>query len=289
MPAYVQLLGVELNDVVNSRFHTLLSKINNNAPNILAYLLLIQFISNSAEEFFTSNDGYSIDIPFKNKPQPCLNKVCEYYYRLIIETYSKKYYPIYVQGTFTCPNCGYTYGRKWIWNKDKKSGEEKKPFLISWGELWEREVLSLYYQGLSLRNIAKKVGLGGYTDSIARFLKEKIGEGYTERYNPKNNYSLFNINSRLEQISSNNVEAINEIKVAMGEVAATNSHQQLLLMRRHNIMNIVNENPDLTRKAIEKLARSDYRWLKKNDLDWFNEFLPKPLTWKNGVNNTINS
>lgn len=281
----VQVLGVEPNDVVNSRFHTLLSKISNNAPNILAYLLLIQFISDSAEEFFTSNEGYSIDIPFKNKPQPCLNKVCEYYNRLVIETYGRKYYPIYVQGTFTCPYCGYTYGRKWIWNKDKKSGEVKKPFLISRGELWEKKVLSLYYQGLSLKNIARRIGLGNKSDSIGKFLKGKLGESYTERYNPKNNYSLYNINSRLEQMTSYEIEAIKEIKMTMEEVAVTNYHQQLLLMRRQNILNTMNENPNLTRKGIERLARSDYRWLKQNDPDWFNEFLPKPLTWRNKSDN----
>ncbi|MBS4207194.1 TnsD family Tn7-like transposition protein [Bacillus sp. FJAT-50079] len=282
---YVQILGVQLKNVVNSRFHTLLSKINNDVPNILANLLLIQFISNSAEAFFTDVVGYSIEIPFKNKPQPCLNKICKYSDILVIGIYSKKYYPSYVQGKFTCPNCGYTYGRKYIWNKDKKSGEVKKPFLISRGELWEKEVLSLYDQGLSLKNIARRIGLGNKSDSIAKFLKEKLGEGYIKRYNPKNNYSLYNINSRLEQMPAHDVEAINEIKMAMEEVAATNYHQQLLLMRRQNIVNIMSENPNLKRCDIEKLARGDYRWLKKNDLDWFNEFLPKPLTWRNKVNN----
>ncbi|MBD8028470.1 TniQ family protein [Ureibacillus sp. Re31] len=286
---FVEILGVQLDDVVNSHFPTLLSKKSNTAPNILTYLLLILFISNSTEGFFTNTVGYSIDIPFKNKPQPCLNKICEYYDGLVIETYSKKYYPTYVQGTFTCPYCGYTYGNKWIWNKDKKSGEEKKPFLISRGELWEKEVLSLYDQGLSLKNIARSIGIGNKSDSIAKFLKENLGKGYTERYNPKNNYSLYNINSRLEQMPSHEIEVINEIKMAMEEVAVTNYHQQLLLMRRQNIVNIMSENPNLKRSDIEELARGDYRWLKKNDLDWFNEFLPKPLTWRNKFNNVDDS
>ncbi|GGA49975.1 TnsD family Tn7-like transposition protein [Psychrobacillus lasiicapitis] len=278
---HYQILGAQHHKAIDSRFNMLLSRKDSLAPNILAYLLLIQFISNSSEEFFLDTIGFSIDIPFKNRPQPCLNKICKYYNKLIIKAYSKTYYPIYVQGTFLCPHCSYQYGRKWIWNQDKKSGEINPPFLISRGKLWEKEVMKLYSQGQSLKVIAAKMGLGTYKDPIAKLLKEKLGEEYAKRFNLKTNFTLHSIHSRLEPTSSNYEQVINEIEIGMKEVATTIYDQQLLLIRRQNIVNIMNENPTLKRKGIEELARADYRWLMKNDREWFNEFLPKPYTVKN--------
>lgn len=279
LTSYLQIFDIQYNKVIDTRFYEVFTKKSYSVPNILAYLFLIQFVSNSAEEFFSKTKGYSVDIPFKNKYQSCLNKICKYYNKSVIRTYPKKYYPIYVQGIFSCPYCGYTYGRKWIWNKDKKSGEVKKPFLINWGELWESEVTKFYYQGLSLKDIADKLGMGKYKEPIAKFLKGKLGEEvYEKRFNPKTNFTLYNIHSRLETNTPNYEQAIKEIEIGIKEVAATNYDHQLLLIRRQNIVNIMNKNPNLKRKGIEELARTDYSWLMKNDPEWFNENLPKPYS-----------
>lgn len=277
---HLQVLGAH-HRVIDSGFNMLLSKKSNRAPNILAFLLLIQFLSDSSEEFFSNTIGFSIDIPFKNKPQPCLNKICRYYNKLIIKTYSKTYYAIYVQGTFLCPYCSYKYGRKWIWDKDRKSGEIGPPFLMSRGELWEKEVMQLYFQGQSLKSIASKMGMGTYRDPVVKLLKEKLGEEYTIRFNLKTNYTLHSIHSRIESTSFNYEEVIKEIEKGMKEVATTIYDQQLLLIRRQNIINIMKENPSLKRRGIEDLARTDYRWLRINDQEWFNEVIPKPFTVKN--------
>lgn len=271
----LKILDIQHFDVINSRFNIILSTKGTYAPNILAYLLLMQFLSNSIEEFFSNTTGYSIDIPFNNKQQPCLNKMCKYYNQLTIKNYPKKYYPIYVQGTFSCPFCGYTYGRKFIWNKDKKSGEVGMPFLITRGEQWENEVLELYYQGLSLKDIATTTGLGTNKDPIVKLLKEKLGKEYEKRFNPKTSFAFYNIHSRLEPDNPKYTNAIKEIQMGMREIAATTYEQQLLLMRRQNIIDILDENPNLKRTEIKRLAIADYEWLKANDQEWFEKNLPK--------------
>ncbi|MBO2537210.1 TniQ family protein [Rummeliibacillus suwonensis] len=91
---YLRTLEVQQDNVIDSQFNTLLTKRSNDAPNLLAYLLLFQFISDSSEDFFSNTVGYSIDIPFKNEQQPCLNKICKYYNKRIIRTYTKRYYPV---------------------------------------------------------------------------------------------------------------------------------------------------------------------------------------------------
>lgn len=273
----LEILDVQYHDVIDTHFYKLLTKKSNTVPNILAYLLLIQFTSNSFKEFISDTVGYSIGIPFKNKHYQCLNNICKYYNKQIIRTYTKKYYPMYVKGIFSCPYCGYTYGHTWIWNKDKMSGEVKKPFLISRGELWENEVMQLYYQGLSLKGIATKIGMGTYTDPIVKFLKGKLGEDYAERFNPKTSFAFYNIHSRLEPDNPKYQHSFMEIELGMREVATTTYEQQLLLLRRQNIIDIMDENPNLKRTEIKKLARADYEWLKAKDQEWFERVLPKPL------------
>ncbi|MBO2537209.1 hypothetical protein [Rummeliibacillus suwonensis] len=140
--------------------------------------------------------------------------------------------------------------------------------------------MKLYHQGQSLKDIANKIGLGKYKDPVARFLKDELGEDYKKRFNPKANFTLYNIHSRLEPETTRYRHAIKEIEMGIKEMAATNYDQQLLLIRRQNIVKIMNENPTLRRRGIEELARADYRWLRKNDPVWFNKFLPKPYFLK---------
>ena len=111
--------------------------------------------------------------------------------------------------------------------------------------------MQIYYQGQSLKSVAIKMGLGTYTEPIAKLLKEKLGEEYAKRFNPKTNFTLYSLHSRLEPMTAKYEQAIKEIELGMIEVATTNYDQQLQLIRRQNIVNIMNENPTLKRKGID--------------------------------------
>jgi transposase-like protein len=233
--------------------------------------LLIRFLSNSIEAFFNDSSTYTIAIPFQNKPQVCINRLCDYYSNSIITTYKKTYYPTYVQGTFKCPHCGLTYGRKWIWANNGKNGFGQKSFLIDQGELWQEKVMQLYANGMSIRDIQNSIGT--YKEIIAEFLRNKLGEvEYSRRFNPKNNTLYKHIEKGRKGFYD---ESLKEINMGEQEVAATFSFEKKrLFIRRRNIYNLVQGNPALSRKGIEELARTDYRWLMKNNKEWLNDILP---------------
>lgn len=249
-------------DIVTERFSMFVSKKINRAPNLLTYILLIKFLSKTAKRFIEPDYSYSVSIPFGNKAQPCLNKLCNYYKKDVIKKYNKTYYSAYVKGTFECIHCGYIYGRKWIWSKDEKSGTIQRVFLISRGELWQKKVMILYDQGCSIRDIA--ILTEGYEDPIKQFLKEKLGDEYYVRFHPKNN-TLYKHILREKNKNPTNYCTANSLD------------DRRLIIRRQQILKLTEESPLLSRKEIKEKARADYDWLMKYDREWMNENLPKPF------------
>ncbi|MCM3623681.1 TnsD family transposase [Brevibacillus borstelensis] len=120
----------------------------------IRHLLLMRFLGMTLDELFYGEEFYQ---PFGESPFPCLNVCCKYYRKDVIPEVNlnldeKTKKPI---GTFCCSACGFAYTR----NASEQSGEDR--FKISrvkqYGDQWEKEVQKLVRQGVSFRQIAKKV------------------------------------------------------------------------------------------------------------------------------------
>ena len=116
----------------------------------LRHLLLMNFLGISLEEMFYQDEQYK---PFGDGPWICLNPAAEHYQQavitnLVLNTSEKT---SEVVGTFSC-SCGYVYTRR-AGDRDPNKISRVKQY----GETWERECLRLANEGLSLREIGRRL------------------------------------------------------------------------------------------------------------------------------------
>jgi len=116
----------------------------------LRHLLLINFLGISLEEMFYQDEQYK---PFGDGPWICLNPAAEHYQQKVITdlTVSTCEKNKGVIGTFSC-SCGFVYTRR-----AGESDPNKISRVKQYGEVWERECLRLANEGLSLREIGRRL------------------------------------------------------------------------------------------------------------------------------------
>jgi transposase-like protein len=116
----------------------------------LRHLLLMNFLGISLEEMFYQDEQYK---PFGNGPWICLNPAAEHYQQKVITdlTVSTCEKTKEVIGTFSC-SCGFVYTRRADESDSNKISRVKK-----YGEVWKRECLRLANEGLSLREIGRRL------------------------------------------------------------------------------------------------------------------------------------
>jgi len=116
----------------------------------LRHLLLMNFLDISLEEMFYQDEQYK---PFGNGPWICLNPAAEHYQQKVITdlTVSTCEKTKGVIGTFSC-SCGFVYTRR-----AGESDPNKISRVKQYGEVWERECLRLANEGLSLREIGRRL------------------------------------------------------------------------------------------------------------------------------------
>jgi Tn7-like transposition protein D/TniQ len=116
----------------------------------LRHLLLMNFLGISLEEMFHQDEQYK---PFGDGPWICLNPAAEHYQQKVITdlTISTCEITKKVIGTFAC-TCGFVYTRR-AGDRDPNKISRVKQY----GETWERECLRLANEGLSLREIGRRL------------------------------------------------------------------------------------------------------------------------------------
>ncbi|WP_404457184.1 TnsD family Tn7-like transposition protein [Oceanobacillus kapialis] len=120
-----------------------------NKPNPILHILMMLFFESSVERFLTERlPNIASIIPFGTGPWFCCNHLCPHYNSPVITTCKrnirKKGDPT---GTFKCSHCGYTYRK----NTKNKVNEYR---VVTFGELWERELVLKYKQTFSLEKTA---------------------------------------------------------------------------------------------------------------------------------------
>lgn len=132
------------------------------------HLLIMNFLSINVENLFEMMEDSG---PFGNGPFPCLNKAAEHYKQRIIANVEvsrdfKSNAPI---GTFKC-NCGFVYARK---GPDRSADNQFKIGRVKiFGDVWKRRLEELVEHNLSIRSIARKLGVDSKT--IKRYLAEDV-------------------------------------------------------------------------------------------------------------------
>ncbi|MDU1604723.1 MAG: TnsD family Tn7-like transposition protein [Clostridium sp.] len=158
-------LNIYSNNITNWIKYML--RISRSNVNPIKHLLLIRFLEINLEEFFNMKIEYK---PFGEGPWICLNKICDNYYKPIIESVeisynSSKRKPV---GRFKCECCGFTYARCGpdICEDDKyKIGRT-----ITIGEMYKEEIERYSRKGVSIRYISRNLGIGQRT--VKKYLEK---------------------------------------------------------------------------------------------------------------------
>jgi Tn7-like transposition protein D/TniQ len=204
----------------------------------IRHLLLIRFLTNSVDRFFTTKYQYQ---PFGKAPWICLNPAANHYRQpaitdLRISHCLENKRPL---GVFSC-ECGMIYCR----TGPDESEEDlyKIGKIIEFGELWQQRLRELVeQQKLGLRAIAKELKVD------ARTVKRYVS------------------NLKLESHWEKRAVAVESIKLIV-----TESVDRSLVVEQHKEQWIAlqQQYPNLTKTELRKLAPAIYTQLYRHDRDW---------------------
>lgn len=135
------------------------------------YVLLMQFLGYTAEDFFALSDDapfgedfFSDDAPFGEGPWPCLNSTSNHYLQKEIQFCHIEYSGVKekpLKGTFTC-QCGFAYVR--CGPDSSKDDLLRKGRVKSYGYIWEAALRQLWMdRSVSLEQMSHKLGVSRMT------------------------------------------------------------------------------------------------------------------------------
>lgn len=130
---------------------------HNSHTSPLNHMLLIQFLSGTADEFFALPEAWSLEehLPFGKGPWPCLNKACRSYSQPVIFSYQPVRGRPGPRGMFRCNECGYTYRRG-------LSEKTSRTVIYEHGEIWDARFRELWDDpSVILKTIGQTLGLTG--------------------------------------------------------------------------------------------------------------------------------
>lgn len=212
----------------------------------LQHLLLIQFLSEKASTFFALPDERC---PFGAGPWPCLNKTCPHYRKPVItgcQVYAVKGRP---RAEFQCV-CGFTY-RRWVPDQ-REENREAYDWVVAYGKVWDDRLRELWHEtGISLQAMKEILGLGG-TDTL----------------------KCHAIRLGLPFQAHRDLARGGSVRAPMDQEKVNASRQRRLATHRQRVMEMLRENPTLTRKQLAEEARASLQDLRKFDADWLNRTVP---------------
>ncbi|RTR26274.1 transposase [Robertmurraya yapensis] len=209
------------------------------------HLLMLNFLSLNVDSVFRATSFENN--PFGHPNWPCLNALCPDYKESVIKDVTirrceKTKKPI---GRFTCPTCGFSYTRK---GRDQhKEDRYKYTRIMDFGSLWKKELQSLLSDGLSYREIARRLAVD--TNTVIKYEKIINGESDSKKEVHKDN------------------DMVNK--------------------RRSEWVQLQKEYPNLSKTQLREKRPAVYAFLYRNDRNWLNVNSPekqKVETINNRVN-----
>ena len=220
-------------------------------------LLFIRFLKVKIDDFFNIEYEYK---PFGDAPWPCFNKASNHYGENVIKNIKIKYSrkTKRITGTLCC-ECGYKYLKEKSFNEvDIK----EKTRVLNFGQVWKQKLIDLVLEGqLNLQEIADRLGLD-WNSTYKHIIKLGLSDNF-ETHNKKLNEFKNNddINNNLKHRKCNIYEY------------------------RNQILDILNQNSNMSRTEIKNLNRTLYVYLQKNDREWLEQHLPTKKTGKSKYSN----
>ncbi|NBD25544.1 TnsD family Tn7-like transposition protein [Paenibacillus glycinis] len=236
--------------ISNTRWRQMLDS-NSNQTNIILYILLMRLFSPNVKDFLERSEiCISNPLPYGCRPWKCLNRLCENHQSsspILTKTFSEikngRHFVL-----FTCSACQIKFSVGWDL-EERSNGYVK---IINKGELWNREVLELYFQGLNNKEIAKKAHSNQAV--IRNALVRLLGQDYKQKQSIEN----------LKDVIGDIIDATNSIA----------NSEELITKSRKKLMDILKVSPNLTRHQIYKALKGHYSILMKHDYEWLNDILP---------------
>ncbi|GAA0322715.1 TnsD family Tn7-like transposition protein [Bacillus carboniphilus] len=132
------------------------------------HLLLLYVLEQDVDDLIDLQEDKG---PFGEGPFPCLNRAASHYQKLVISNVevSKDFKTNSPIGTFSC-SCGLIYSRK---GPDQSSYDRMRIGRVKkFGHVWLEKLQQLVKEGLSIRAIAKEIGVDSKT--VKRYLSENV-------------------------------------------------------------------------------------------------------------------
>jgi hypothetical protein len=236
--------GAEFLDQMNSTVNE--SNRNNWIKNIfrpkrvhpIRHILFIHFLGLTVPEFFlTEITEYK---PFGEGPWICFNSAAKHFNKHVIKdlTIKRKNNGKGVVGTFKC-ECGFVYSCS---EPDSIPYIDKVGKVISYGTIWEQELLRLKKEGKTIKEIACALKVTPLT------VIRKVNKQTQSREASKLNCDLEKLGDGL-----------------------------LREERKKKWENLVMLNPALSKTQLRKLAPKEYIWLYRHERKWLENISPKSL------------
>lgn len=215
------------------------------------YLLFMRFLAGGAENFFTKKHGNAH--PYGKGPWPCRNPVCPHYLKDVIIDISLKQFNSRHQATFTCPHCGFSYRRSRVKPKNKQySGQIDT---VDYGWLWIDTFKKQMSAGVPIMRITETLRCGYLT---AMRFGVKFGFFPEDRFPIKKPF-------------------VSKRKTAQEPPRKPNSKT----FYRQQWKKAMKENPGALRSELIKSYPETYKWLRENDLSWYEENAPASMQFTN--------
>jgi hypothetical protein len=213
-------LNYSLEDKIIWLRNILHQKLRKNNP--IKWILILRFLFGSLKKFSEYNEKF---IPFGKSPYPCLNNICKYHKKSVINEYTESTTDDlkYLIGTFKCNYCGFIYTRRndlpsekkytytkvkergWLWKKRLKEsilkGEESPTLLGEKFNIDKRDIIK-YANDFGLEdliNSSQDIEHKGYSPNYTielKTYKKKLIE-YIQNH-PNDNRSRVIENNRKE-------------------------------------------------------------------------------------------
>ena len=208
------------------------------------YLLLMRFLAGSAEDFFTKQHG--VAHPYGAGPWPCRNPVCPYYLKDVIVKLPLVQFASRHQATFICPYCGFSYRR----SREKQKSHQYSGYInkVDYGWLWMDTFKEMMKSGEPIMHITEKLQCGFHT---VKRLGVELGFFPADQL-PK------------KKIFVSRKKALSE-PIPKPTSKAYYRKQWLQAMK---------ENSGASRSKLIKVYPEVYKWLRKNDLTWYETHAP---------------
>ena len=204
------------------------------------HLLFMRFLCGSPQKFMETRSVWE---PYGQAPWPCHNKICPHYLENVIESIEIIHDRGFSVVDFICPYCGFTYRRKRPVSKEDQY--EKNVKIMHFGHLWEQKLkycLCEKKQNITETSRTMKCSKGTVYKHAQRLcIIEKSQHVKTINYSPHNDEDSLELTR----------------------------HQ-----RRAAIKKLIDLNPEIRRSDLWRANQRDYEWLRHNDQECFDTFIP---------------